>query len=184
MTILKNLEIHHPGIGADFLALLADGASRAMGGERVYCSVSKSVPSFNQSSKDKWAEKANFYLPSQGQSKEDRRVMIRLNPDHEARKSGSFELRQTMQKLVPDSSLVTDAWIALSGIAVLAPTPAKAAAILQAKKEAWTTFVIGPIQKMKKSLDGFCDPVDGLLQEDLAHINDVVPMREMGWARR
>ncbi|KHJ34792.1 hypothetical protein EV44_g3842 [Erysiphe necator] len=194
-------KIQHPGIGADFLALLADGASRAMRGERVYCSVSKPVPTINQSSNDTWAEKAKFQSsgtkilniknqtikasPPQGQSKEDRRVMIRLNPHHEARKSGSFELRQAIQKLVPDSPLVTDGWIVPSDIAALAPTPVEAAVILQAKKatedrfgnafverqEVWTTFFISPINKRIKGLDDFCDPMDCLLQEELAHIN-------------
>ena len=124
--------------------------------------------------------------------------MIRLKSDHEARKCGSFELRQTIQKLVPESSLVSDAWIVPSGIAVLAPTPAKAAAILQEKKviedrfgnalvgrqEAWTTFVIGPTNKRVKCLDGTQDPMDGLLQEELAYIRDPIPIRDMGWTRR
>ncbi|KHJ35962.1 putative effector protein [Erysiphe necator] len=211
---LKNLEIEHPGIGPDFLALIADGASRAMRGERVYRDLSRIEPTQKHPVQETWAEKAKdqsadtkvFNLkrktlkatPPQGQSKEDRRVMIRLKPDHEARKSGSFELRQTIQKLVPETSLVSDAWIVPSGIAVLAPTPAKAAAILQAKKaiedrfgnalverqEAWTTFVIGPINKRIRCLDGTQDPMDGLLQEELAHIRDTVPIRDMGWTRR
>ncbi|KHJ35140.1 hypothetical protein EV44_g3862 [Erysiphe necator] len=190
---LKNLEIQHPGIGADFLALLADGASRAMRGERVYCSVPKPVPTYNQSSKDTWAEKAKFQS-SGSKILNVQRLTINASPPQ----GQSKEDRCTIQKLVPDSSLVTDAWIVPSGIAVLAPTPAKAAAILQAKKaiedrfgnafverqEVWITFVIGPIHKRIKGLDILCDPMDGLLQEELAHINDVVPMREMGWTRR
>ncbi|KHJ34334.1 hypothetical protein EV44_g3364 [Erysiphe necator] len=44
---LKYLEIQHPQIGADFLTLLADGASRAMSRERVYCRASKPVPTHN-----------------------------------------------------------------------------------------------------------------------------------------
>ncbi|KHJ34265.1 putative effector protein [Erysiphe necator] len=68
--------------------------------------------------------------PPHGQSKEDRRIMIRLAPDHKARKFGTFELRQTIQKLVPDSSLISDVWNVPSGVAILAPTPAKAATIL------------------------------------------------------
>ncbi|POS82451.1 hypothetical protein EPUL_006119, partial [Erysiphe pulchra] len=103
---LKNLEIQHPGIGSDFLALIADGASRAMRGERVYRDLSKIEPTRKHPTEETWATKAKdqptgtkiFNLkrptlkasPPQGQSKEDRRVMIRLKPDHEARKSGSF----------------------------------------------------------------------------------------------
>ncbi|POS84869.1 hypothetical protein EPUL_003553 [Erysiphe pulchra] len=108
---LKTLEIQYLGIGSDFLAFIADGT-------KVFNLKRKTL-------------KAS--LP-QGQSKEDRRVIIRLKPDHKARKNGSFELLQTIQKLVPESSLVSDACIVLSGIVALAPTPTKAAAILQAKK--------------------------------------------------
>ncbi|KHJ32863.1 putative effector protein [Erysiphe necator] len=147
---LKNFEIEHPGFGSDFLGLIADGASRAMRGERVYRDLSKIEPNLKHPVQETWAGKAkdqsadtkvfNFKrqtlkaTPPQGQSKEDRRVMIRLKSDHEARKNSSFEHRQIIQKLVPETSLVSDAWIVPSGIAVLAPTPAKAAAIIQAKK--------------------------------------------------
>ncbi|POS86840.1 hypothetical protein EPUL_001011 [Erysiphe pulchra] len=41
---LKNLEIQHPGIGSDYLTLIADGPSRAMRGERVYLYLSKIEP--------------------------------------------------------------------------------------------------------------------------------------------
>lgn len=98
---LKILEIKHPGVGSDFLALIVDGALRAMRGERVYSNISKSEPTRNHLVQDTWAGKAKDQssgnkafnpirqtlkasLP-QGQSKEDRRVMIRLQPDHEAR---------------------------------------------------------------------------------------------------
>ncbi|KAI0995571.1 hypothetical protein K3495_g12607 [Podosphaera aphanis] len=124
--------------------------------------------------------------------------MIRLSPDHEARKSGTFELRQTIQKLVPDSSLVSDVWSVPSGVAILAPTPAKAAAISQAKtvieerfgnatverQETWTKFVIGPIQKKVRCLDDFRDPIDGLLLEELASVREAVPIRYINWTKR
>ncbi|KAI1001781.1 hypothetical protein K3495_g6425 [Podosphaera aphanis] len=103
--------------------------------------------------------------PPQGQSKEDRRVMIRLGPEHEARKAGAFEPRQTIQKLIPDSNLVSDVWTVPCGVAILAPTAARAATILQSKnaienrfgnavverQETWLTFVIGPIKKSAAS---------------------------------
>ncbi|POS82853.1 hypothetical protein EPUL_005483 [Erysiphe pulchra] len=120
--------------------------------------------------------------------------MIRLKPDHEAWKNGSFELRKKIEKLVSESSLVSDAWIVPSGIAALAPTSAKAAAILRAKKViehrfgnalverqgAWTNFDIGPINKKIRCLDRMHDPMDGLLQEKLAHVRDTVSIRDMG----
>ncbi|KHJ35584.1 hypothetical protein EV44_g4126 [Erysiphe necator] len=167
---LKKLEEDHPRVGADFLALLADGASRAMRGA----------------------------TPPHGQSKEDRRVIIRLSPDHETRKISSFELRQKIQLLIPNKTLIADVWTVPSGVAILAPTPAKAAALLQFKEvienrfgdacverqETWTTFVVGPIPKKIRSLDGVHDPLDGLLHEELASIRDVVPIRHVSWTRR
>ncbi|KHJ34729.1 hypothetical protein EV44_g3750 [Erysiphe necator] len=124
--------------------------------------------------------------------------MIRLDPEHEARKTGSYELRQSIQNLVSDSSLVSDVWMVPSGVAILASTPVKAAAILQSKsaienrfgnatverQELWTTFVIGPIKKKIKCIEGLRDPMDGLLQQELAHIRDTVLIREMSWTRR
>ncbi|KHJ32299.1 hypothetical protein EV44_g4330 [Erysiphe necator] len=143
---LRNLESQHPGVEADFLALLADGASRAMRGERVYCNTTNVNQTHKQGELNTWAEKEKAHnlgtkvfnlkrqtvkasLP-QGQSREDRRVMIRLDSGHEARKTGAYELRQSIQNLVSDKSLVSDVWMVPSGVAVLAPTPAKAAAIL------------------------------------------------------
>ncbi|POS82675.1 hypothetical protein EPUL_004066 [Erysiphe pulchra] len=85
--------------------------------------------------------------PPQGQSYEDRRVMIRLEHDH--------------QRTLPDPSLMADAMQLPSAIAILAPTPAKVAEILQYKdviaqrfgkavverQESWKTFIIGPLPK-------------------------------------
>ncbi|POS87432.1 hypothetical protein EPUL_000238 [Erysiphe pulchra] len=85
---LKNLEAQHPGIGADFLALLADGASRAMRVER-----------------ETWAEKAKNKNPCikvyslkrqvvksvapQGQGKE----VLRARPDLEL--TGNNRIQET-----------------------------------------------------------------------------------------
>ncbi|KHJ33162.1 putative effector protein [Erysiphe necator] len=68
--------------------------------------------------------------PPRGQNKEDRRIIIRLDLNHEARKSDPFQLRQTIQNLVPDKTLVSDVWKVPSGVAMLAPTPAKAATLM------------------------------------------------------
>ncbi|KHJ36239.1 putative effector protein [Erysiphe necator] len=146
---LQKLEEDHPGVGTDFIALLADGASRAIRGERIYTSLQKTSPIYSKVLKPTWAEKAGVLengqkiplkkqtiraTPPHGQSKEDRRVIIRLSPDHEARKISSFELRQKIQLLIPDKTLIADVWTVPSGVAILAPTPAKAAALLQFKE--------------------------------------------------
>ncbi|KHJ30375.1 putative effector protein [Erysiphe necator] len=203
------LEEKHPGVGANFLALLADGASRAMRGERIYTSTENKPHSQQQLRQDPWANKAKINAdrikvfnikklntkstPPKGHSKEDRRVMIRLAPDHEARKTGTFELRLKVQQLVSDKSIVSDVWSVPSGIAILAPTPAKAAAILQSKtviedrfgiatverQERWTNFIIGPIPKKFQCFDGLRNPLDGLLSEKLASARDTIPIRYM-----
>ncbi|KHJ32634.1 hypothetical protein EV44_g5926 [Erysiphe necator] len=51
---LQSPETQHPGIGSDFLALLSDGASRAIRGQRVYLSaldITKATPAKTNYSK-------------------------------------------------------------------------------------------------------------------------------------
>ena len=130
---LQDLEKNHPGVGSDFLALLADGASRAMRGQRVYTSQT-SQKTTQEKNNSTWADIASGKnlnnktislkkqtikaSAPQGQSRENRRIMIRLSPDHEARKTGTHELKQIIQKLVPDSSLVSDVWTVPPGVAI------------------------------------------------------------------
>ncbi|KHJ31716.1 putative effector protein [Erysiphe necator] len=195
---LQNLDKEHPGVGADFLALLADGASRAMRGERVYASLQNTSKVNTYPPKATWAQKVASDVHDLKQSKEDRRVIIRLSPNHEARKTGSFELRQKVQSVLSDKSLVSDAWFVPSGVAILAPSPTKAATLMQFKdtiekmfgeatverQETWKTFVIGPIPKTIRGLDGVHNTMEGPLQEELAFVRDIVPIRYMGWTRR
>ncbi|POS82690.1 hypothetical protein EPUL_005843 [Erysiphe pulchra] len=162
------------------------GFVSSSGGQRVYVSapdIPKSTPvptnltwakiAASQDRADISSKKRNIKsFPPQGQSKEDRRVMIRLAPDHEARKSGTFEIRQTIQILDPDSSLAKSAIEERFGNATVE------------RQETWTTFVIGPIQKQVRCLDGFCDPMDELLGEELAFVQKSVPIRYMNWTRR
>ncbi|CAD6505992.1 BgTH12-06924 [Blumeria graminis f. sp. triticale] len=126
--------------------------------------------------------------------------MIRLDREHEARKADPFLLRQQVQRLIPDSSLVVDAWQVPDGVAVLAASPAKAASILQhseaiaarfgnatvERQETWTTFVVGPIPKKDNTLDGGYNPFEGLLLEEPAirAIKDDTPIRHLAWTRR
>ncbi|SZE99306.1 unnamed protein product [Blumeria hordei] len=56
--------------------------------------------------------------PPQHQGKEDVRIMIRLNREHEARKADPLLLRQQVQRLILDPSLVVDARQVPSSVAV------------------------------------------------------------------
>ena len=216
---LEEMEIDCPGAGAGFLALISEGVSRAIRGEEIFPKTSKctdNMPSSSKFKKSSWAATAanghnNTVInltqrltrrpsPPQGQSHEDRRVMVRLNSEHEARKTEPFLLRQQIQRMIPDPSLIADAIVVPSGVAILAPTPAKAATILQYKEiiaqrfgnavverqESWTTFVIGPLPKYISTMDGPQDPLEGLLLQEpgFASIRDEVPIRQMAWTRR
>ncbi|KHJ30024.1 hypothetical protein EV44_g4105 [Erysiphe necator] len=196
---LEEMETQCPGAGSGFLALITDWVSRAVRGEKIYLKYSEdphTLKNSEQKSNSSWAAKAangnikSFnnsirtlparHTPPQGQSLEDRRIMIRLDKDHEARKVDTFLLRQQIQKLIPDSSLVCDVWHTPSSIVILAPTPAKAAAIMQYKdiianrfgnaiverQESWTTFIIGPLPKLVTTIDGPQDPLDGLILQE------------------
>ncbi|KHJ34863.1 hypothetical protein EV44_g4357 [Erysiphe necator] len=155
----EEMESSCPGAGVDFLALISEGVSRAIRGEKIYEKQSpNSLVQFSSQNKGStWTTRAasgNRYTPDniprgppsipsppQGQSKEDRRIMIRLSPEHESRKTDPLILRQQLQRLIPDPSLVIDAWQVPSGIAVLAPTPAKAAEIVRH---------LGSIEKLRR----------------------------------
>ncbi|POS82522.1 hypothetical protein EPUL_005211, partial [Erysiphe pulchra] len=180
----------------NFLAILAEGASSAMREQRVYMSTQNPQKNKPSSSMTNWAAKKAGV--ENGQSKEDRRVIIRLGQNHEARKCNPFQLRQTIQKLVLDKGLISDVWTVPSGIAIIALTPSKAAAIMQYKKEietrfgkatfeqqeTWTKFVIRPISKKIRGLDGSIDPMNGSLLEKLGSIRDHVPIPHIGWTSR
>lgn len=87
-----------------------------------------------------------------------------------------------------------------SGVTILAPTPAKAANILQYKEiiaqhfgnavverqESLTTFVISPLSKHISIMDGPQYPLEGLLLQEtgFASIGNEVPIRQMVWTRR
>ncbi|KHJ34148.1 hypothetical protein EV44_g3821 [Erysiphe necator] len=188
---------NYPGVGAEFMALLVVGASRVMLGQRVYYKMDNGPKSNSNNSMNSWASKAagtaigkSFSLkkqvlkgnPPRGQNKEYHRINISLDLNHEARKSDPFQLRHTIQNLVPDKTLVSDIWKVPSGVAILAPTHAKAATLMQYKKdienrfgnavaerqEAWTIFVVGPIPKKIRGLEGLLDPMDDKSRGNIA----------------
>ncbi|POS81761.1 hypothetical protein EPUL_005927, partial [Erysiphe pulchra] len=103
--------------------------------------------------------------------------MIRLDKDHEARKVDTFLVQQQIQKLIPDPSLVCDVWHAPSGIAILAPTPAKAAAILQFKDLIANRF--GNATDCGKT-----GIVDDFYKPGLASIRDDIPIRQIAWTNK
>ncbi|POS86679.1 hypothetical protein EPUL_002196 [Erysiphe pulchra] len=172
---LQDLEIKHPGVGSDFLALLTDGASRAMLGQRIYMAhPNQEIGQFKKVAS--WAD-----------------VTAANISNHKA----NFFKRQKLKASAPQVQIL-DVWKVPSGFAILAQTPAKAAMILQAKtaieeysgnavverQETWTTFVIGPVQKRMQCVDGFRDPMDGLLHEEFAAVRETVPFKYMNWTRR
>lgn len=144
-----DLEISHPELGSDFLALLAEEASRAMRGQHVYTpQISQKTTRGNNKStrahiaaNDQNHEVISFKKQTLrasapwGQNMEDQYVIIKLNPNHKSRKTGAYKLKQIIMKLVPDSYLVSNFWTVHSGVAILAPIPSKTASILQAKAE-------------------------------------------------
>ncbi|POS83267.1 hypothetical protein EPUL_005854 [Erysiphe pulchra] len=177
---LEEIETQCPGAGSGFLALITDKVSCAVRGGKIYLKYGEDSHTLKTSAANGDSKSFNNPIlappakptPPQGQSQEDRRIMIRLDKDHEARKVDMFLLRQQIRKLTPESSLVCDVWYAPSGIAILAPTPAKAAAILQIKdlianrfgnatverQESWTTFIVGLLPKLVTTIDGPQDP--------------------------
>lgn len=86
-----------------------------------------------------------------------------------------------------------------SGIAILAPTPAKAAEILQYKdviaqrfgkavverQRSWTTFIIGPLSRKVSTMDGTENPLDGLLFQEpaIASTRDEVTIKRIAWPK-
>ncbi|KHJ34335.1 putative effector protein [Erysiphe necator] len=145
------MELECSGSGTGFLALISDGVSRAIRGEKIYTNIdvllrnASTTPTINRNTwavrvaeennlslkNSVWEPSAKPSNPPKGQSHEDKRIMIRLGHDYEAIKADPFLLRQQIQSLIPDPFLVSDAWQAPSGIAILVPTPAKVATLLQ-----------------------------------------------------
>ncbi|CAD6502819.1 BgTH12-05408 [Blumeria graminis f. sp. triticale] len=177
------MEKECPGAGADFLALISEGVSRAIRGQKIYKSSmneqeQRQKPSTQSDNKKTWASKA----AAGNQSKGDKRIMIRLDREHEARKADPFLLRQQVQRLIPDPSIVVDACILQHSEAIAA----RFGNATVERQETWTTFVVGPIPKKVNTLDRAYDPLEGLLLEEPAirAIKDDTPIRHIAWKRR
>ncbi|KAI0995760.1 hypothetical protein K3495_g12420 [Podosphaera aphanis] len=56
------------------------------------------------------------------------------------------------------------------------------------RRESWTILIIGPIKKKVRCHDGqsdiLCDPLEGLLQEELATVRELDLIRYMNWTLR
>ncbi|RKF79980.1 hypothetical protein GcM3_050024 [Golovinomyces cichoracearum] len=86
----------------------------------------------------------------------------------------------SLKKLLLDPSLVYDAWQATLVIAILAPTRAKAATILQhrdiiarifgdaivERQESCETFILRPLSKLVTTVDGTKDLVDDMILQE------------------
>ncbi|POS87409.1 hypothetical protein EPUL_001148, partial [Erysiphe pulchra] len=137
----EEVETQCLGAGSGFLALIPDGVSRAIWGKNIYLKYSEdphTLKTFVQKNNSSWAAMTA----------------------NENIKSSNTPIRQ-IQKLIPDSSLVCDVWHAPSGIAILAPTPAKAAAILQYK-----------------------DLIANRFEPGLASTRDDVSIRQIAWKNK
>ncbi|POS84775.1 hypothetical protein EPUL_002711 [Erysiphe pulchra] len=113
--------------------------------------------------------------------------MIRLEHDHEARKTEPYLLRQQLQRIIPEPSLIADAMQVLSGIAILAPTLAKAAAILQHKDTIVMDNLYYRITTQTANFYGRKrDSLDGLLlqKSGFASISDEVSIKQTAWTKR
>ncbi|POS83283.1 hypothetical protein EPUL_005991, partial [Erysiphe pulchra] len=141
---LEEMETDRPGAGAGFLALISEGVSRAIRGEKISLRTST-----------------------------DTNIM----PNSSANNDNSCAAR--IQRIIPHPSLMADAMQVPSGIVILSPLPAKAAAILQYKdmiaqrfgkaiverQVSWTVFILGLLPKQANTLDGK-DPLDELLLQE------------------
>ena len=133
--------------------------------------------------------------PSQSQPQGQTKVMIRFPPDHPARKTDPYIVKQKVAQIMGNDKTVRDAWTTQSGFAILARDSAQADAITAkakeietvfgatsvARHEKWAIFVVGPISKRIQTLDGLEDPVTkGHLQNELEEGNEA-PIRRVAW---
>ncbi|KAI0997396.1 hypothetical protein K3495_g10789 [Podosphaera aphanis] len=150
-----------PDTGAQFLALISDGVSRAIREEKIYKSIIaesvKNHPRENQQS-NTWASKA-----------------VTGNADVDG---WQFPSGIAVLALTPAKAAI-----------ILRYKEAIAARFGNAKverQEAWTTFVVGPLPKKISTLDGVVDLIDGLIQAEpsIAAIKDSMLIHQIAWNRR
>ncbi|POS81632.1 hypothetical protein EPUL_005590, partial [Erysiphe pulchra] len=199
---LEEMEKEFLGSEADFLALISEKVSRSMQGKEIYMKNPATTAniSLTRKNENRWAAKtaagninrSNIDLRRPPIRPNPPRIMIRLDKEHEARKTEPYLIRQKIQKLISDPTLVVDTWQVPSGVTILAPTPAKASTSLQQKdvisqrfgnatverQESWATFVVEPEPKKVTTLDGTYDPMDGLLlqEPEIGAIKDELPI--------
>lgn len=221
---LAELEQSEPAWGSAFRNFFGQLAGRAMMGFPPPPDISAifnipptptaspplrpSVPS--GPTQESWANKAQrgAHLPQQTrppppppklQSKEDKRVMIRIDKDHPIRQEDPYTIRQKLGQILKNDKVAKDVWAVPSGFTVLANTPAQAAMIIAhaseientigsakvERQEKWTTFVVGPIPKRIQTIDGIVDPVaEGHVLAELQLVRDNMPIRRLEWTRR
>lgn len=115
---LQEMETDFPRVGAGFLVVITEGVFHAIRDEKIFLRTSKdkeNMPYLTVYKNYSWVARAasgnvsagnnskrrplTKPTPLQGQSHEDRRVMIRLKHDHEARKTELCLLRQRSQRV-------------------------------------------------------------------------------------
>jgi hypothetical protein len=221
---LNELEQTEPAWGSAFRNFFGQLAGRAMAGLQPPPDITAifTIPptptasppprpsASSASTQESWASKAQraAHLPQQTrppplppklQSKEDRRVMIRIDKGHPTRQEDPYIIRQKIGQILKNDKVAKDVWAVPSGFTVLANTPAQAATIIAhgteienaigsakvERQEKWTTFVVGPILKRIQTVDGIVDPVaEGLVLTELQLVLDNMPIRRLEWTRR
>ncbi|ODH12966.1 hypothetical protein ACO22_07736 [Paracoccidioides brasiliensis] len=108
--------------------------------------TAKAIPSNNPSQA----------VPATGQP---HKKQVQLPAAHAARDLDPQAICEQVHAMIPDLTWITDVWHCPLGITVAAPSPVKAASILEhADKlkaaESWTTFVVSSIKKSTHSFKG------------------------------
>lgn len=127
----------------------------------------------------------------------ERRVMVRLEPDNPTRKLEPFALCDQIRSRVSDPSTVKDIWVVPSGLAILSPTPTKAVSLIQdneeirvgtgasavEQQEEWTTFIVRPILKRQNGFECPVDVTPNRVREELSEAIGKDTMKLVTWTK-
>lgn len=137
--------------------------------------------------------------PPRNQGDNDRRVMIRFSDESPVRQMEAYTIRERIRASVQHPDIVQDAWHVKSGVAVLTPSPAKAAELLQdgfklkvelgaqavEQQDNWTTFVVGPISKRQIGLNSMEDVTQEMVKNEVYTATPKkIAIQACTWTRR